>query len=64
VVRYLCRMAKRIKIVGKREPCIVNTGPCEPLIDPDEVMRALGGERVQFEDLSPRSQAIVGTKRQ
>jgi hypothetical protein len=42
-------MTNRIKITGKMSPRIRHTGRVEPLVDPQMVVDALGGETVRDE---------------
>jgi hypothetical protein len=56
-------MTKRIRIIGRQQPRIINTGPKEPLVDPDVFAAAIGAERVAESELSERWKAIVRSAR-
>ncbi len=43
-------MTKKIRIIGKRQERIVNIGRKQPRVDPEEVRKALGAEKMKPEE--------------
>lgn len=51
-------MAKKIRVVGPRQPKIRDIGHAAPRVDPDEVAKALGAEKCT--EIPKRFKAAAG----